>query len=113
MTATRLLAGSRAPSTGVQWPWITVWLAPLVCFACGGGSGSVSPAAPQDCSTVSSLNWVGSCGTIRMIVRQLGVKPLTFTFDNPSTPPGDYTVRIDNLGPGEETVHCEVRLTRS
>jgi hypothetical protein len=41
------------------------------------------------------------------------VKPLTATFDDPRTPPGAYTIRIDNLGPGEETVRYEVRLTPS
>jgi hypothetical protein len=56
---------------------------------------------------------IGSCGTIRMTVRATNVKPLTATFDNPVTPAGDYTVRIDNLGPGEETVRYEVRLTPS
>jgi len=56
-------------------------------------------------------NAIGSCRMIRMIIRQYNVKPLTSTFDSPRTPPGDYTVRIDNLGPGEETVRFEVRLT--
>ena len=54
---------------------------------------------------------IGTCGMIRLIVRKYGVKPLTATFDDPRTSPGDYTIRIDNLGPGEETVHYEVRLT--
>lgn len=58
-------------------------------------------------------NSIGSCGTIRMIGRQSNVKPLASTFDSPRSPAGEYTIRIDNLGPGEETVRYEVRLTPS
>lgn len=54
---------------------------------------------------------VGRCGRIVMTTRATGVKPLAGTFDSPHLPPGEYTVRIDNLGPGEETVRYEVRLT--
>ena len=54
---------------------------------------------------------VGRCGRIVMTTRVTGVKPLAGTFDAPRLPPGEYTVRIDNLGPGEETVRYEVRLT--
>jgi hypothetical protein len=54
---------------------------------------------------------VGRCGRIVMTTRVTGVKPLSATFDSPRLPPGEYTVRIDNLGPGEETVRYEVRLT--
>jgi hypothetical protein len=56
---------------------------------------------------------VGTCGRIVMTVRETGVKPLTATFDNPRMPAGEYTIRIDNLGPGEETVRYEVRLAPS
>jgi hypothetical protein len=56
---------------------------------------------------------VGACGPIRLTLREHDVKPLHATFDNPRTPPGDFTIRIDNLGPSEETVHYEVRLTPS
>lgn len=58
-------------------------------------------------------NSIGSCGMIRLSVRNDHVKPLTSSFDSPRTPAGDYTIRIDNLGPGEETVRYEVRLTPS
>ena len=56
---------------------------------------------------------IGSCGMIRMTVRTDRVKPLTATFDSPRMPAGDYTIRIDNLGPAEETVRYQVRLTPS
>lgn len=56
---------------------------------------------------------IGSCGRIRMTVRQYGVKPLSATFDDPRTPAGEYTIRIDNLGPAEETVRYVVRLAPS
>jgi hypothetical protein len=56
-------------------------------------------------------NSVGTCGRIVLSVRHTNVKPLTESFDNPRMPPGEYTIRIDNLGPGEETVRYEVRLT--
>lgn len=56
---------------------------------------------------------VGSCGTLRLSLREHGVKPLHGTFDNPRTPPGAFTIRIDNLGPGRETVRYEIRLTPS
>jgi hypothetical protein len=58
-------------------------------------------------------NSIGTCGRIRLTIRQYDVKPLTSTFDDPRMPRGDYTIRIDNLGPAEETVRYEVRLTPS
>lgn len=51
---------------------------------------------------------VESCGLIVLSAGAWNVKPL------PATAPlaaGDYTIRIDNLGPGAEHVHYEVRLT--
>lgn len=57
-------------------------------------------------------NAIGSCGMIRMSVRTSHVKPLAATFDSPRTPAGPYTIRIDNLGPDEETVRYEIRLTQ-
>jgi hypothetical protein len=56
---------------------------------------------------------VGACGTIRLLLREHDVKPLHATFDSLRTPPGDFTIRIDNLGPAEETVHVAVRLVPS
>jgi hypothetical protein len=38
-----------------------------------------------------------------------GVKPLPLSADNLSA--GEYTIRIDNLGPGAETARYQVRLT--
>jgi len=74
----------------------------------------VSPLNSIDFSGYEGhCNSTGSCGRIRLIVRNLFVKPLMATFDDPRTPPGAYTIRIDNLGPGEETVRYEVRLMPS
>jgi hypothetical protein len=53
----------------------------------------------------------GTCGSLVMSGGEVDLKPRHGTFDNPRTPPGDYTLRIDNLGPGDETVRYEVRLT--
>ena len=56
---------------------------------------------------------VGTCGRIVLSVRHMNVKPLTEIFANPRMPAREYTIRIDNLGPGEETIRYEVRLTPS
>ena len=74
----------------------------------------VSPLNSIDFSGYEGhCNSIGSCGRIRLTVRDFFVKPLIATFDDPRTPPGAYTIRIDNLGPGEETVRYEVRLMPS
>ncbi len=54
---------------------------------------------------------IGQCGRILMTAGDWDVKPRTGTFDLPRLPPGEYTIRFDNLGPEEETVLYEVRLT--
>jgi len=91
---------------------------------------TLSPSVETHCrGAVSSVEWHADDPTIVSLVpdalhvwvtgRALGatsvgaVKPLHGTFDNPRTPPGDFTVRIDNLGPGRETARYEIRLTPS
>jgi hypothetical protein len=51
---------------------------------------------------------IGACGDIVINTRVFGVKPLPASG---ALVAGDYTIRIDNLGPGPETARFEVRLT--
>jgi hypothetical protein len=55
-----------------------------------------------------SCSTVPCAGDIVMTSQQYDVKPIT-GYNTLSV--GDYTIRIDNLGPGSETARYEVRLT--
>jgi hypothetical protein len=56
----------------------------------------------------SPCSSIESCGSLVLNTAVSNVKPLPASG---SLPAGDYTIRIDNLGPGAEHVHYEVRLT--
>jgi hypothetical protein len=81
-----------------------------------GASGQVdvtvdwdSPLNVLDFSVYKSpCTAIGACGDIVITTRVFGVKPLP-TSD--ALVAGDYTIRIDNLGPGPETARYAVRLT--
>ncbi len=81
-----------------------------------GASGQVditvdwgSPLNALDFSVYKSpCTSIGACGEIVITTRVFGVKPLPASG---ALLAGDYTIRIDNIGPGPETARYEVRLT--
>jgi hypothetical protein len=69
-----------------------------------------SPSNQLDFSVyVSPCTDIGACGAIVPgFTSPFGVKPL---LGSGKITPGDYTLRIDNLGPGGESGHYDIRLT--
>jgi hypothetical protein len=59
---------------------------------------------------VNHCNSAGTCGRLIFSSGFDNVKPLT---ESTHQPGGEYTLRIDNLGPDHETVRYEVRFTPS
>jgi hypothetical protein len=57
--------------------------------------------------TEGHCNSPGGCGTFIFSSNDDWIKPVEKSTDQP---PGPYTLRIDNIGPGPETVRYEVRI---